>query len=79
MSVPVTITITGIIADNSRVEHLRTELKLHDLMPEVLKGVADAGIKDAASTVVIGQVEPIKKARKPRAPKVVPVPVAAAA
>ena len=76
MAVPVTITITGTIPDNSRVVHLRTELALHDLMPEVLEGVGKAGVKDAAHVLHIGAVEPPKRARKPRAPKAAPAPEA---
>ena len=72
MAVPVTITITGTIPDNSRVVHLRTELALHDLMPEVLEGVGKAGVEDAAHTLHIGEVAPVKKPRKPRAPKAAP-------
>ena len=76
MSVPVTITITGHIADNSRVEHLRTELALHEMMSIALEGVGKAGVKDAAHVLHIGAVEPPKRARKPRAPKAAPAPEA---
>ena len=69
MAVPVTITITGTIPDNSRVVHLRTELALHDLLPEVLEGVGKAGVEDATHTLHIGEVQPVKEPRRPRAPK----------
>ena len=76
MSVPVTITITGHIADNSRVEHLRTELKLHDILPAMLEQIGETGVKDAAHVLHIGAVEPPKRTRKPRAPKAAPAPEA---
>ena len=72
MSAPVTITITGHIADNSRVEHLRTELKLHDILPGMLTQIGEAGVKDVAHVLHIGAVEPPKRTRKPRAPKAAP-------
>ena len=74
MSAPVTITITGHIADNSRVEHLRTELKLHDILPGMLTQIGEAGVKDVAHVLHIGEVAPVKKPRKPRAPKAAPAP-----
>lgn len=74
MSAPVTITITGHIADNSRVEHLRTELKLHDILPGMLTQIGEAGVKDVAHVLHIGAVEPPKRTRKPRAPKAAPAP-----
>ena len=76
MSVPVTITITGHIADNSRVEHLRTELKLHDILPGMMAQIGEAGVKDTAHVLHIGAVEPPKRARKPCAPKAAPAPEA---
>ena len=72
MSVPVTITITGHIADNSRPELLRTELKLHDILPGMMAQIGEAGVKDTAHVLHIGEVAPVKKPRKPRAPKAAP-------
>ena len=79
MSVPVTITITGTIPDNSRVVHLRTELALHDILPGMMAQIGEAGVKDTAHVLHIGAVEPPKRARKPRAPKAAPAPAPAPA